>query len=292
VLPILAFIASVVNGAIGYGFSSIITPVAVLFTTNKLLNPALVICELGVNITLLFWERRNIRNTWRRALPFAVGLLPGVIVGSLVLSLIAPVYVKMALYVTLFPLILAQLLGWQRPVKNEKVVSPFLGGAVGLLYSLTTISGPPLALYWRNQGLSKDDFRCVISQIRVAEASFTTISYAILGLFTSGSVALMPYIFLPVIVGIPLGIFMLRNLPQISFRRIVMGADGLLVLFGLTNVLGAQNYIPQTTGYLIFAAGAIVLIYLTAEILKRPEDYRLLAWRKPDSNPSKKRKYG
>ena len=69
ILSIISFIASIVNGAIGYGFSSIVTPIAVLFTTNKLLNPALVLSELGVNAVLLSMERRNIRSTWRRSLP-------------------------------------------------------------------------------------------------------------------------------------------------------------------------------------------------------------------------------
>ena len=42
-LSFLGFIASIMNGAIGYGFSSIITPIAVLFVSNKILNPALVL---------------------------------------------------------------------------------------------------------------------------------------------------------------------------------------------------------------------------------------------------------
>lgn len=268
-LAILALIASTVNGAIGYGFSSIVTPVAVLFTSNKILNPALVLCELGVNLVLLYFERKNIRNTWRRAVPFIIGLLPGVILGSLALSLIAPFAVKIVLYVVLLPLIVAQLLGWSRKVNNEKMVSPFLGGAIGFLYSLTTISGPPLALFWRNQGLAKDEFRCVVSQIRVAEAGFTTISYLILGLFTNSSVQLMPFVFLPVIVGIPIGIFLLRKVSPEFFKRLVMGADGLLVSFGLTNVLSTQNYFSQTAGYIIFAIAAIALIALTAKVLRK-----------------------
>ncbi len=276
VITSLALVASIVNGAIGYGFSSIITPIAVLFTTNKLLNPALVISELGVNLTLLFWERKNIKRTWKRALPFVAGMLPGVIVGSLLLSIVAPAYVKILLYITLFPLIIAQLFGWQRPIKREKFISPFVGGSIGFLYSLTTISDPPLALYWRNQELPKDDFRCIISQIRVAEASFTAISYLTLGMFTSSSIALVPYILAPVLVGIPLGIFVLRNIHHESFRRLVMGADGILVSFGLTNVLATLNYFSQTTGYILFAVASTFLVYLTSKMIMRVEGRKIV----------------
>lgn len=269
VIPVLAFVASIINGAIGYGFSSTITPIAVLFVTNKVLNPALVVCELGVNSWLLISERRNIRSTWRRALPYAVGLLPGVIIGSIALSIIAPTIVKIVLYVVLFPLIIVQIFGLSWPIKKEHYASPVVGAATGFLYSLTTISGPPLALYWRNQGLAKDEFRCIVSQIRVAEASFTTISYFILGLFSNSAVGLVPYIFLPVIIGIPIGIYALRSVSPEFFKRLVMGADGIFVLFGLMNTLGTNKYVPQTVGYEIFAIGAVGLVILTYQMLRR-----------------------
>jgi hypothetical protein len=42
VLVLITFVAATVNGALGYGFSSITVPVALLFYTNRILNPALV----------------------------------------------------------------------------------------------------------------------------------------------------------------------------------------------------------------------------------------------------------
>ena len=41
-LAAITFLAAIVNGALGYGFSSITVPVALLFLTNRILNPALV----------------------------------------------------------------------------------------------------------------------------------------------------------------------------------------------------------------------------------------------------------
>ena len=39
VLVVLTLAAAIVNGALGYGFSSITVPVALLFLTNRVLNP-------------------------------------------------------------------------------------------------------------------------------------------------------------------------------------------------------------------------------------------------------------
>ena len=47
-LVLITFVAATVNGALGYGFSSITVPVALLFYTNRILNPALVLVELVI----------------------------------------------------------------------------------------------------------------------------------------------------------------------------------------------------------------------------------------------------
>lgn len=75
-LAILALGAALIKGGIGYGFSSIVTPIALLWYSNKVLNPALVIVEVMVNIALLTRERRHLRATWPRARPIVSTLLP------------------------------------------------------------------------------------------------------------------------------------------------------------------------------------------------------------------------
>ena len=52
----------------------------------------------------------------------------------------------------------------------EPVEQYGIGLAVGILYSLTTISGPPLALWFNNQGLAKSEYGQYLLKI-VAEAS-------------------------------------------------------------------------------------------------------------------------
>ncbi|WP_246788322.1 hypothetical protein [Bradyrhizobium sp. CCBAU 53421] len=45
--------AAFVNGAIGYGFSSLTVPLALVFYTNRILDPAIVIIEVFVNVYVL-----------------------------------------------------------------------------------------------------------------------------------------------------------------------------------------------------------------------------------------------
>src|SRR6266487_2781427 len=144
VLVVITLFAATVNGALGYGFSSLTVPVAVLFYANRVLNPALVLVEVAVNSYALFINRRSVPRTWKRTLPIIGGLVPGVVIGSFLLSAVNPDAVKVLTYAVLLPLILLQAAGFRRYVHAERIIGAPLGTGIGVLYSVTTISGPPL----------------------------------------------------------------------------------------------------------------------------------------------------
>lgn len=147
VLALITLVASTVNGALGYGFSSITVPVALLFYTNRILNPALVLVELVINGYVLFINRKSIPTIWWRVAPILIGLVVGVAIGSYILSLVHPAWVKFVTYIMLLPLILLQAAGIRKPIKAEKAIAIPFGVGIGTLYSVTTISGPPLRYF-------------------------------------------------------------------------------------------------------------------------------------------------
>jgi uncharacterized membrane protein YfcA len=75
---------------------------------------------------------------------------------------------------------------------------------------------------FNNQGLVKDEFRAGLALVRVTESSVTAIVYYKLGLFITESMDLLR-VFIPcVVVGIPLGAYLIRRLDAETFRRICM----------------------------------------------------------------------
>src|SRR6185436_2307141 len=158
-LVVITFVAAFVNGALGYGFSSITVPVGLLFFSSRVLNPALVLIEVFINLYVLFINRASIPAVWKRVLPILIGLVPGIALGSYVLASIHPNWLKFATYSLLLPLLLVQAGGLRYPIKSEKAIGLPFGAGLGFLYSVTTISGPPLALLFNNQGFVKQEFR-------------------------------------------------------------------------------------------------------------------------------------
>src|SRR3954453_4707725 len=89
-LGAITLFAATVNGALGYGFSSITVPLALLFLANRVLNPALVLIEVPLNAYVLWVNRAEVARVWRRTSPTVLGLVPGVIPGTRMVSRVTP----------------------------------------------------------------------------------------------------------------------------------------------------------------------------------------------------------
>ena len=258
VLVAITLFAAFVNGALGYGFSSLTVPVALLFHSNRILNPALVLVEVFINLYVLFLNRSAIPAVWRRVAPILIGLAPGVALGSYLIASLHPAWLKFGTYALLLPLILVQAAGLRRPIRAEKLFGVPFGAGLGFLYSVTTISGPPLAVLFNNQGLVKKDFRAGLALIRVAESVLTAFAYWHLGLYVAESQSIFWAILPGVVIGIPLGAYVIRKLDAETFRRICMSFDVWVVGFGLSRVLlelklaqGAAAYGPMVAAGLL-----------------------------------------
>jgi uncharacterized membrane protein YfcA len=265
VLAVIALCAAFVNGAIGYGFSSLTVPLALVFYTNRILNPAVVVIEVFVNFYVLFINTKGVPAVWRRVFPILVGLLPGIAVGAWLLASLQPGWIKLATYTIILPLILLQAAGLRRPIRSTWMVGLPFGTALGVLYSVTTISGPPLAMLFNNQGLVKNEFRAGLALVRVAESTVTALVYYKLGLFISESASLL-WIFVPsVLIGIPLGAYMIRRLDAETFRRICMSFDAWVVGFGLSRVLIELGLVESPWAYGVMATTILIdlcLLYI------------------------------
>jgi uncharacterized membrane protein YfcA len=262
VLAGIALFAAFVNGALGYGFSSLTVPVALVFYANRVLNPAVVVIEVFINLYVLLINRNGIRAVWKRVVPILIGLLPGIAVGASVLASIQPGWIKFATYAVILPLILLQAGGWRRPIQSTWLVGLPFGSALGILYSVTTISGPPLAMLFNNQGLVKTEFRAGLALVRVAESSVTAFVYYKLGLFMAESRNILLLIAPSVMVGIPLGAYLIRRLEPETFRRICMSFDAWIVGFGFSRVLIDLHLMKSPSAYSVMAVAILIDAYL------------------------------
>jgi len=101
--------------------------------------------------------------------------------------------------------------------------------------------------------------------VRVGESTATAVAYYQLGLFTAESDSLF-LLFIPcVVVGVPLGAYLIRHLDAETFRRICMSFDAWVVGFGLSRVLIDLELAESPWAYGVMAATMVIdlcLLYI------------------------------
>lgn len=251
----MTLLAAAVNGAFGFGFSTLLVPVGLTMVVGRVLNPALVLLEVPLNLVALVLARRMIPGVWRQTLPLLLGLLPGVIVGSLVLAVTATQVLKGATYVVLLPLVLLQLSGARSPLSIARPRAGVPAGfGIGVLYATTTISGPPLAMLFARQSLEPDAFRASMAIVRVVESVATLVMFLLIGLVTAESAALSAWLLPAVALGVPLGRLALRRLDREAFRRLYLNVNAVLVTAGLGVVLSSLGWVDDVVAAALVTA--------------------------------------
>jgi uncharacterized membrane protein YfcA len=175
--------------------------------------------------------------------------LPGIGFGVLFLKSTSADGLRFATFVVLLPLVLMQAAGFRRPLKTGSLLELPAGFGIGVLYSVTTISGPPLGLLLNNQGLAKDEFRAAISVFRLTESLATSVGYLFLSVYTPQSVGLSLHILPCILIGIPLGRLLVRAIDAETFRRLCMAFDACLISFSLSRMLQVHHHLPLPVAY-------------------------------------------
>jgi len=108
--------------------------------------------------------------------------------------------------------------------------------------------------------LAKSEFRAALAQVRFAETVYTGLAYLILGLYNPTSTQLTWILFIPMLIGLPIGAFSVKRLDVPTFRRICMSFDAWIVGYGLSSILA--NYALGPIAYLILLAVIIIDVIL------------------------------
>jgi uncharacterized membrane protein YfcA len=257
-LMVLALVAAMVNGAIGYGFSTLVVPVALLLYPSKTLTPGLVLAEIVLNLLALLVNRRAVPAVFWRVFPMMLASLPGIALGVTLLKNASPDTLRFGTYALLLPLVLLQAAGLRRPLPKDSRAELPVGFGIGVLYSCTTISGPPLGLLFNNQGLAQDEFRAAISLFRITESVATALAFAFLSIYTPASVSLSLQILPCILIGLPIGRLAIAMIDPETFRRICMAADAWLISFGLSRLLTSYGSLSARLAYVPMLAVLIL----------------------------------
>ncbi|WP_278465359.1 sulfite exporter TauE/SafE family protein [Saccharolobus islandicus] len=267
-MSVILFIASIPSGAFAYGFSATVTPLLLIRYTNRQISPILNFIEIFQNAANVML---NFRNYTKKSLIITIYGIPGIAIGSLLGAYLLKISVndallKVIVYSVLIPLILLQASGFRKEISLDKwkKVGYLVTFPVGVLYGVSTISGPPLALIINNQGLTKEEFKFAISALRVAESITTFSGYLTLGVFSSQVLYYVAITSPAVITGMAIGVVTARIIKRKEdFRRLVMSFDSWVSGYGLSFNLG------KVIGYDVLYWPMIVVIAIDLYLISK-----------------------
>ncbi len=237
----VALIAGLVNGVLGHGFSTLIVPPALLVVASRVLNPVLVLVEVVLNTCSLVANRSTVPSVFKGLRPTVVGLLPGVLAGSILVAFLPVLSLKLVTYCVLFPLVLLQASGFTWPTLARPGARFPFGGFTGLVYGATTISGPMLSLYFQNARTSREEYRASVAVLRFTESTLTAVIYLFLGLYTRETFQVAKWLAPAGLVGLGLGILLAKVVQERGFKRFCITFNVFALGIGFARLLEASK---------------------------------------------------
>ncbi len=228
---IIILIGAFIQGLTGFGFSQFAIPLLVLFVFSGYLIPIMVFLSLFLNLLMISDLRKevNIRRIW----PLMLGGIFGIPIGTWLLIMANPDHLKIMIGSLIFIFGLAQLLEFRKELKSEKNAMLPIGFTGGVLQGCVSMSGPPLILFFSNQGFTKQEFRASLIAFFLFMNIATLPVYLLAGLWTP-SVLTMSIALLPgMVVGTLIGTRFSRKVPEAKFKKFVLV---LVMIFGCMSI--------------------------------------------------------
>jgi uncharacterized membrane protein YfcA len=230
-----AFAGAAVQSATGFGFALVLGPALFAVRGPEEAVSALLVLGFALNLLVLA-DGRRARVPWGPVGIALAAAVPGLVGGALILTALPKAPLQAAVGAAVIVAALVQM--WARPAPARHEPSVASAAAVGLtsgtLTTATSVSGPPLVLWFEAQGLAPAEMRTSLSVCFLAlnlagaaalVAAGGTDSIADLGL-------LLPLLGL-VLIGHLLGARLFRRLDPSRFRLVVLG---LVLVAGLASL--------------------------------------------------------
>lgn len=218
---VVAVIAGVVKGAVGFAMPMILISSLGSFLPPHLALGALIFPTLLTNL----WQalRQGIGPALASAMAHRlyIGvLLVCIVLGSLAINLLSDRALFLALGIPLTGFALIQLSGlrFHIPPRRRKVAEVGIGGVAGLIGGLSGVWGPPTVLYLTALDTPKTEQVRVQGVIYGAGAVFLTLAHLRSGVLNGDTAPLSAAICVPAALGMVIGLRLHDRMDQGKFR--------------------------------------------------------------------------
>ena len=212
--------ASFIQSLVGFGGGLVSVPVLLLVLPPKTVMPVMLLHGLITNLLVALSTRRKAEP--KRIWPLFISGSLGIVPGMLILLYFDVWAIKLLAGALIISFTMLLFLGFRARLKNERAAMFPIGLVSGFMNGSLALSGPPVILFFSNQGMMRDRFRANLVTYFLVLNVITAISFLIAGLFNN-DILLLTALFLPsLFLGAWLGIKLSGRVPENIFRGIAL----------------------------------------------------------------------
>lgn len=224
VILVALFLGGVLKGAIGIGAPVVAVPVMASFIDVRLAVVIMVVPNLCTNLWQIWSYRRAILSG---QLPWVFGIAGaiGVAIGTGILAAVSAVWLKLLIAGAVVFYVALRLSRPDFAIRldvAQRVAGP-VGVIAGILQGAAGISAPVSASFLSAIKLSREHFITTISIFFVSMTLVQIPMLSMLGFMTLGTVKLGVVALLPLLVGMPIGTWLARQMNAKTFDGLILG---------------------------------------------------------------------
>jgi len=171
----VVMLAGTTQGLTGFGFSLVFVSCMLLFIEPKVVVPVVTVHSALINVVILAGVRKWVDV--KRIMPLTIAGIAGMPAGVYMLDVLDVNLLRIIIGIVIVLFAAAFLSGFEIKVRNERGAFFWVGLLSGALNGSTGFSGPPVILFFTNQGLKKNTFRANLV------AYFMVLNFATLAFF-------------------------------------------------------------------------------------------------------------
>ena len=229
---LIIFIGSFFATVSGFGFALVATPLLAMIMPVKWAIIFILVLTVVLRILTMWrvWGEFN----WKTVALTSIGSFVGMLPGSKVLHFISITHLQIFLGVVLLLATALMSLQYTVPIKNKTAGRLGAGILSGFFGACTSVSGPPLVLYFLNERTDKTEMRANLIWIfGVTGVLMVGASYWAGNIGTVGDLSYLYSMIPATFIGVLAGERMFRYLNQHLFRRLSL----MIVLVGAVMML-------------------------------------------------------
>ena len=220
IVALVMFIGALIQGVTGFGFVMVAAPIVTIFIEPQTAVPVMLLGTSLLNLVVLYHGRHHLRL--QRVWPMLLAGAAAAPLGAVLLVVLDAGVLKVMIGAVVGVTALAMLAGFRRPVRGEAKALVPVGAASGVLNSSTGLAGPPVVLFFTNQGVDARVFRTNIVAHFTAINLTTFPSFVVGGVLTWSTVVLALQLLPAIGAGVIVGILLSRHVREQLFLRIAL----------------------------------------------------------------------